>query len=370
MRDARPNPLIPMAAVEREYAALRDDVLHAVARVLETGRFILGREVTALESEMVAHVGGAHVVGCANGTDALVLALRALDIGPGDEVIVPAFTFVATAEAVAIVGATPVFADIEAHTFAIDPGSVADRVNPRTRAILPVHLFGLCTRMEPLREIATKSRIHIIEDAAQAIGARWRGTPAGALGDVAAFSFFPTKNLGAPGDGGMVTTTDATLADKLRRLRGHGRGDDGRFERIGLNSRLDEIHAAVLRVKLRYLDGWNEKRRATAARYGGALSGGDIAAPVELDGARHVYHHFTVRTPHRADLAARLAAAGVASAVYYSRALHEQPAYARWAHGPLPEAERAAREVLSVPVHPWLTDDEIGRVAEALAATR
>ena len=319
---------------------------------------------------MVDHVGGAHVVGCASGTDALVLALRALDVGAGDEVILPALTFVATAEAVALVGATPVFADIEPDTFAVDPRSVAGLVSTRTRAILPVHMFGLCARMEPLREIAAASGLYIVEDAAHAVGARWRGTPAGALGHVAAFSFFPTKNLGAPGDAGMVTTTDATLADKLRRLRAHGRRDDGGYESVGLNSRLDEIHAAVLRVKLRYLDGWNDKRRAAAALYRAALSGGDIVAPVEIDGARHVYHHFTVRTRHRADLAARLAAAGVASAVYYPRALHEQPAYARWAQGPLPEAERAAREVLSVPVHPWLTDGEIARVAAALATRR
>jgi dTDP-4-amino-4,6-dideoxygalactose transaminase len=356
-----------MAAVDREYAALRDVVLPAVAAVFDSGRFILGPEVAALETQLADHVGGAHVVGCGSGTDALVLALRALDIGPGDEVIVPAFTFAATAEAVALVGATPVFADIEPDTYAIDPRSVAALVGPRTRAILPVHLFGLCARMEPLRAIAEPAGLRIVEDAAQAIGALWRGTPAGALGHIAAFSFYPTKNLGAPGDAGMVTTTDARLAERLRILRAHGSSGGYAHQAIGLNSRLDAVQAAVLRVKLPHLGAWNDKRRATAARYRAAIRS-DITAPIEIDGAYHIYHHYTVRTPRRAELVARLEAAGIGSAVYYPRALHEQPAYARWARGKLPEAERAAREALSVPVHPWLTGDEIERVAAALAA--
>jgi dTDP-4-amino-4,6-dideoxygalactose transaminase len=302
---------------------------------------------------------------------------------------------------VALVGATPVFADIEPDTFAIDPRSAAELVGKRTRAILLVHLFGQCARMEPLWELAERAGLRIVEDAAQAIGAKWRGKPAGTLGHVAGFSFYPTKNLGGPGDGGMVTTTDARLAERLRVLRGHGSRGGYLHDEVGLNSRLDEIQAAVLRIKLRHLDAWNDKRRANAARYRAAIiSGGDrvgaptrplpnppamvrggqsspaphtpigggLVAPVEIEGAHHVYHHFTVRAAQRAQVVARLDAAGVGSAVYYPKPLHEQPAYARWARGPLPEAEKAAAEVLSMPVHPWLTDAEIDRVAAALAA--
>jgi dTDP-4-amino-4,6-dideoxygalactose transaminase len=368
-----PNKItIPIAAVDREYAALRASVVPAATAALESTRFILGPEVSAFEAEVGKYLGGVHAVGCANGTDALVLALRALEIGPGDEVIVPAFTFAATAEAVVLAGATPVFADIEPDTFAIDPRSAAALVGPKTRAILPVHLFGQCARMEPLVELAERQSLRIVEDAAQAIGARWRGKPAGALGHVAGFSFYPTKNLGAPGDAGMVTTTDARVAERLRVLRAHGSRQAYVHESIGYNSRLDEIHAAVLRVKLPLLDGWNDKRRATAARYRAAIAkgAGRVVAPVEIDGAHHVYHHFTVRASQRAELQARLAGEGIGSAVYYPQAMHEQPAYARWARGRLPEAERAAAEVLSIPVHPWLTDEEIEKVATALAAVK
>jgi dTDP-4-amino-4,6-dideoxygalactose transaminase len=363
------KPKIPIAAVDREYAALRDKVVPAATSVLESTKFILGPEVTAFEAEVGKYLGGVHAVGCANGTDALVLALRALDIGPGDEVIVPAFTFAATAEAVVLAGATPVFADIEPDTFAIDPRSAASLIGPRTRALLPVHLFGQCARMEPLAALAEKASLRIVEDAAQAIGARWRGKAAGALGHVAAFSFYPTKNLGAPGDGGMVTTADASVADRLRVLRAHGSRQAYVHETIGYNSRLDEIHAAVLRVKLPLLDGWNDTRRATADRYRAAIAKGrGIVAPVEIDGAHHVYHHFTVRAAARTELVARLGAEGIGAAVYYPKALHEQPAYAQWSRGTLPEAERAAAEVLSLPVHPWLSEDEIARVVAVLAS--
>jgi dTDP-4-amino-4,6-dideoxygalactose transaminase len=368
-----PPAAIPVAGVERESAALRAPVLRAAAGVLERGRFILGPEVAAFESEVGAYLGGAHAVGCASGTDALVLALRALEIGPGDEVVVPAFTFAATAEAVVLTGATPVFADVEPDTFGIDARSVAALVGPRTRAVVPVHLFGQCARMEPILALAERHALRVVEDAAQAIGARWRGKAAGALGHAAAFSFYPTKNLGAPGDGGLATTTDARVAERLRRLRSHGSREAHVHEAVGTNSRLDELHAAVLRVKLPLLDRWNDRRRATAARYREAIasaprSSGGIVAPVEVEGAHHVYHHFTVRTARRAELQAWLASQGIGSAVYYPRALHEQPAYARWARGRLPGAERAAAEVLSVPVHPWLADDEVETVATALAA--
>jgi dTDP-4-amino-4,6-dideoxygalactose transaminase len=358
---------IPLAGVGREALALRELMVAAMTTVIDRGRFILGPEVEAFEAEMGRYLDGVHAIGCASGTDALLLALRALEIGPGDEVIVPAFTFVATAEAVVLSGATPVFADIEPDTFTISARSAAGLVGPRTRAIVPVHLFGHCARMEPLLELAERASLRVVEDAAQAAGARWQGRAAGALGDAAAFSFYPTKNLGAPGDGGLVTTAHAHVADRVRALRAHGSRRPHVHESIGANSRLDEVHAAVLRAKLPQLDRWNEKRRTTAARYRAAMRGTEIVAPVELDGVHHVYHHFTVRTPRRPELIDRLNAEGIGTAVYYPRGVHEQPAYARWARGALPEAERAASEALSLPVHPWLLDEEIARVAEALA---
>jgi dTDP-4-amino-4,6-dideoxygalactose transaminase len=359
---------VAMTGLEREYAALGPSFVPLVTEVLASARFILGPQVRAFEEEVSRYLGGVHAVGCASGTDALVLALRALEIAPGDEVVVPAFTFAATAEAVAAIGAVPVFADIDPETFTIDPGSATAAVGPRTRAVLPVHLFGHCAPMEPLWELAERRGLAIVEDAAQAMGARWRGRPAGALGSLAAFSFFPTKNLGAPGDGGMVTTADAQLAERLRRLRAHGSARRDVHEAIGTNSRLDELHAAILRAKLPRLDAWNARRREIAARYRAALRPPAVVAPCELAPAHHVYHQFTVRARARDELVARLEAAGIGSAVYYPTPLHQQPAYVRWARGPLPEAERAAREALSLPVHPWLTDDEVERVAAVLAA--
>jgi dTDP-4-amino-4,6-dideoxygalactose transaminase len=356
-----------MAAFEREWAALRAEIEPAIAKVFATGRFILGPEVEAFEAEMGAYLGGAHAVGCANGTDALVLALRALGVGAGDEVIVPAFTFAATAEAVVLAGATPVFADIEPDALTIDGESARELVTPKTRAVIPVHLFGQCARMDVLQDIARRSGAHLVEDAAQAAGARWRGRPAGTLGDVAAFSFHPTKNLSAPGDAGMVASTTPELAARVRRLRVHGARRPHLHEEIGTNSRLDELHAAVLRIKLRKLDRANARRRAIAAHYRSAMAGGRAGAPVEQADGVHVYHHFTIRTPQRAQVAARLEAAGVEHAMYYARPLHRQPAYERWSRAPLPAAERAAQEVLSVPIHPWLTDDEVERVAAALS---
>jgi dTDP-4-amino-4,6-dideoxygalactose transaminase len=362
---SREPPRVPMAAPEREYAALRQPILQAMGRVLDSGHFILGPEVSAFEREIGESLG-AHAIGCASGTDALMLALRALDVGPGDEVIVPALSFVASAEAVVLVGATPVFADIEPETFTLDARSAASLIGPRTRAMVPVHLFGHCASMEPILELARRASLRVVEDAAQAIGAEWQGRPAGTLGDVAAFSFFPTKNLGAPGDGGLVTTQDAAIAARLRRLRAHGRSGPEVFDEIGQNSRLDELHAAILRTKLPLLAGWNARRRAAAHVYREAAGPG-MSPPIERSGVHHVYHHFTLRSPRRSALIAQLAALGIDSAIYYQRPLHAQPAYQRWARGPLPESERAAAEVLSVPVHPWLTDEEVRRVTEALA---
>jgi dTDP-4-amino-4,6-dideoxygalactose transaminase len=360
-------PMVPLVAADRESSAMQEWVQPAVARVFASGRFILGPEVAAFEAELGAYLGGGQAVACASGTDALVLGMRALGLGAGDEVIVPAFTFAATAGAVVLVGATPVFADVEPDTLTIDVDSARALVTDRTRAMVPVHLFGQCAPMDRLRELADREGLYLIEDVAQAAGARWQGRAAGALGNVAAFSFHPTKNLAGPGDGGMVTTADPKLADKVRLLRAHGARRPHHHETVGCNSRLDELHAAVLRLKLPRLDGWNARRRAVAGRYRAALAGARVQPPVERPGGEHAYNHFTVRTPARAELVARLEAAGVQHAIYYPRPLHQQPAFERWARGPRPVAERASQEVLSVPVNPWLDDVEVERVASALA---
>ena len=363
------SPKVQVITLDREYAELRREIERAVLATLAGGRYILGPEVTALERELETYIGCKHAIGCANGTDALILALRALEIGPGDEVIVPSFTFAATAEAVALVGATPVFVDIDLATFHLDVASAAAGVTSKTKAILPVHLFGECVPAEPLGALAKKHGFAIVEDAAQAIGADANGVRAGALGTIAAFSFYPTKNLGAPGDAGLVTTSDEKLAERVRLIRAHGSRRAYEHECIGLNSRLDEIHAAVLRVKLPHLDAWNAARRRNAKVLREAMKGTRAVAPTELAGGTHVYHHFTIRVPDRDRAIEHLNARGIGWAIYYPRPLHEQPAFAQWSRGAgsLPSSERAAREVLSVPVGPWLTGTEIERVAEALA---
>ncbi len=360
---------VPIAAVDREYAAIGAEVEAAVKRVFASGRFILGPEVAALEAELASYLGARHVVACANGTDALVLSLRAAGIGAGDEVIVPAFTFAATAEAVVLVGATPVFADIVRETFLIDPAEVEARLTQRTRAIIPVHLFGSCVDCDALRSIVAGRDVAIVEDAAQAIGAGDGKKRAGAMGDLAGCSFYPTKNLGAPGDGGMVSTSDDALAERLRLLRAHGSRQGYVHEVVGMNSRLDEIQAAVLRLKLPRLDAWNEERRRNAALYREAGKDSGLALPADPPRGRHVYHHFTLRTGDRDRFLQHLATHGVGHGIYYALPLHRQKAFAPWVRGDLalPESERAAAEVVSIPVHPWLSEEEKGRVAEALS---
>jgi dTDP-4-amino-4,6-dideoxygalactose transaminase len=354
-------PFIPPARPE-----IGEEEIEAAVRVLRSGMVVQGPEVAGFEDEFAALVDGRHCVAVNSGTSALLLALVGLGIGGGDEVIVPSFTFAATANAVRLTGATPVFADIDPETFCLDPASVSAVIGPRTAAIMPVHLYGHPAAMDEFARLAARHGLAVVEDAAQAHLASLHGRAVGTFGAVAAFSFYPTKNLGGPGDGGMVTTSDARLAERLRLLRSHGSRTAYVHEEIGLNSRLDDLQAAVLRVKLPHLDAWNERRRAAASRYRSALAGRPIVAPVELRDAHHIYHHFTVRCPDRAETAKRLDARGIASAVYYPRALHQQPAYAKYANGPLPHAERAAAEVLSVPVHPWLTEDEVLRVERAL----
>jgi len=335
-------PSIPLVDVRAQYAPLEAELKRRIAEVLESGVFILGPNVRAFEEEAAAYLGVPHAVGVGNGTDALVLALEALGIGPGDEVICPAFTFYATAEAIARRGATPVFCDIDPATLNLDPQDAAARVGRRTRAIVPVHLFG---RPAPLAELAGLGP-PLVEDAAQAFGA----PGVARTGIASTFSFFPTKNLFCLGDGGLVAARDAELAERVRTLRFHGSRDKVTFELVGVNSRLDELQASVLRLFLTRIDQWNAERRQAAARY--AELGLGEACELPADEPGHVYHMYVVRTPERERLAAALAAAGIGHASYYTRPLHLQPAlrFLGYEEGSLPETERAARENLALPL--------------------
>ena len=334
--------MIPLVDVKAQYAPLIPELKERFAAVLESGRFIFGPEVEAFEREAAAYLGVPHAIGVANGTDALVLSLEAMGIGAGDEVICPSFTFYATSEAIARVGATPVFADIDPVTLNLDPDDVAARITPRTKAIMPVHLFG---RPAPLAALAALG-LPLIEDAAQAFGAEGVAS----TGICSTFSFFPTKNLFALGDGGLVACTDDAVAERVRMLRFHGSRDKQTFELVGTNSRLDAIHAAALRVFLPRLAGWNESRRAGAARYA-ELGLGD-AVDLPLDEPGHVYHMYVVRSPERERIAAGLKEAGISCAAYYVTPLHLQPAmrYLGYEPGSLPETERASAENLALPL--------------------
>lgn len=364
-----PADPVPFLDIPREIAELRGPLQEAMHRVLEGARFILGPEVHAFQEEVAATLGVKHAIGVNSGTDALVIGLRALGIGEGHEVITSPFTFISTAEAISNVGARPIFADIDPATFAINPERVRLRVTERTKAILPVHLFGLPADMEALQAIADEHDLLVLEDAAQAFGAKFQGKPVGGLGDAATFSFYPTKNLGCCGDGGLVTTDDDKVAEKVRQLHGHGAIGRDVYHMVGYNSRLDELQAALLRVKLPHVDGWNRRRRELARRYDEALSGiEDVTLPTASPGAHHVFHQYTLRIGggRRDAVRAALQAAGVGSMVYYSKPLHRLPVYDTGKN--FPEAERAANEVLSLPIAQTLRDDEQARVIDAVRA--
>jgi dTDP-4-amino-4,6-dideoxygalactose transaminase len=335
-------PQIPLVDVKAQYAPLLNELKERIAEVLDSGRFILGPQVLAFEEEAAAYLGVKHAIGVANGTDAIVLALDALQIGDGDEVICPAFTFYATAESIVRRGATPVFADIDPQTMNLDPNDVRRRVTPRTKAIMPVHLFG---RPVPLGELAELG-VPLVEDAAQAFGAPGVGT----TGVASTYSFFPTKNLFAFGDGGLVTTRDDDLAERVRLLRFHGSKEKKEFELIGYNSRLDELQAAVLRVFLPHLEQWTRSRREAAARYRELGLGEVCELPADEPG--HVYHVFVVRSAERDRIREHLAAAGIASTAYYETPLHLQPAlgFLGLSEGAFPDTERASRENLALPL--------------------
>ena len=365
-----PATMVPVGDTKRQYLAHREEFDAAIRGVLERSWFILGEEGAAFEAEFAAYLGVGHAVGVGNGTDAIELALRALDIGAGDEVIVPAMTAAFSALAVNRAGATPVFADVDPLTANLDPASAATKITPQTKALLVVHLYGGAADLGALGRLADERGLALIEDAAQAHGGEYEGRRLGGFGQVACFSFYPSKNLGAYGDGGALATDDAELAERVRRLRNGGQA--GRYEHVelGVNSRLDELQAAVLRVKLAHLDAANERRRALAARYDRELAGLGLGLPSALEETRHVYHLYPIRVPggRRAELATHLKERGVATQIHYPTPVHLQAAYAGagYRRGDLPESEAWGDEELSLPLFPELTDDEQGRVIAAV----
>jgi dTDP-4-amino-4,6-dideoxygalactose transaminase len=362
--------MIPFGDLQRTYRRLAPEIDAAVAEVMASGWFILGRQVEAFETELATAFGTRHAVGVGNGTDAIALALRAVGVGPGDEVVTSPHSAAFTALAISQIGAVPVFADIDPRRYTLDPDRLEAAITPRTRAILPVHLYGQPADLAPMLEIAARHGIPLVEDCAQCHGARYGEAPIGTLGAAAAWSFYPSKNLGAFGDGGAVTTDDPAIAERVRLLRNGGQPTRYAHDILGVNSRLDELQAAILRVRLRHLAADNARRASIAARYSAALAKADpamIVAPWVAPGVTPVWHLYVVRTPDRAGLAARLAAAGIATMVHYPTPVHCQRAYGGLAaRGSLPEAERAADEVLSLPIYPELTDEEIGVVCGAL----
>lgn len=370
MTAARTIPVMSLAA---QYAAIKEDVDAAVARVLASGWFVLGEEVAAFEREFAAYCGVEHAIGCGNGTDAILLALKALGVGPGDEVITTPMTAAFTGFAIQHAGATPVFVDIEPGTANLNPALIEAAITPRTRVLMPVHLYGQAADLAPMAEIARRRGLHLVEDAAQAHGAMHDGRRVGSVGVVGCFSFYPSKNLGAAGDGGAVTTNDPQIAAHIRALR-HG-GQQGTYNHVmrGYNSRLDELQAAVLRVKLTHLDDWNAARRAHAHRYGELLSGAGVGLPGERAGATpegHVWHLYALRHPRRDALAAYLKERGIGTGIHYPKALPQQPAFADLGISPgtYPVAERQAREELSLPMFPELTAADVRHVADAVRA--
>jgi len=375
-------PSVPLLALDRQYAAIGTEIRAAITRVCDSGKFVLGPDVTDLEAELARALDAPHVISCASGSDALLLALMALGVGTGDEVILPSYTFFATASAVTRLGAVPIFADIDATTYLVDPTDVARKLSRRTKAIIPVHLFGRTADMDALLPIAARAGVPVIEDAAQSILSTWHGRCSGVLGDVGCFSFYPTKNLGGAGDGGFLTTTRDDVAKSLRLLRVHGMEPRYYHQVIGINSRLDSIQAAVLRVKLPHLDAWTTARQANAGRYAETFAGYDFGGRVTVPGdearGRHVWNQYVIRVGEgrRDELRAFLAKAGVGTEIYYPVPLHMQQCFAHlgWRKGDLPRTEQAAEETLALPIFPELTAAEqhtvVARIAEFFGAKR
>ena len=365
---------VPLLDLTEQNAALRPEIEAALGRVLDSNGFILGGEVAALEDELAAYCGTKHAIGCASGSDAILLAFMALGVGPGDEVITTPYSFFATVSSITRLGATPVFVDIDPATYNIDPSQIEAKITERTKAIEPVHLYGQCAGMAEINRVADKHGVPVVEDAAQAIGAEEDGIRAGAMSAMGCFSFYPSKNLGGMGDGGFLTTNDDDLANKLRALRVHGAEEKYYHKYVGLNSRLDGFQGAVLRIKLPHLDAWTEKRRANADYYKRLFTDHglteQIAVPIERPNAKHIYNQYVVRVPGRRDeLRAFLAAKEIGTDIYYPVPLHLQEcfAYLGYREGDLPGSEKAARETLALPIYPELRTEQQEYVVESIA---
>ena len=366
---------VPLLDLKAQYATIRDEVRSAIDRVIESQYFILGPEVEALEREIATYSQCSYGIGVSSGTDALLVALMAIDLKPGDEVLTTPYTFFATAGCITRLGAKPVFVDIDSQSYNLDPAKVEDAITARTRAILPVHLFGQMADMKPIVEIAQRHNLYIIEDAAQAIGAEYDGQRAGSIGHMGCFSFFPSKNLGGFGDGGMVVTNDEELAKRVRLLRGHGAQPKYYHKIVGGNFRLDAIQAAVLRVKLKYLDSWTEGRQRNAQLYHELFAeaslledGAPIRLPVDIGYGRHIYNQFVIRTANRNALMSHLKAQSIGTEVYYPVPMHEQECFAELGYrlGDFPESEGAARETLALPIYPEATVEQLRTVVQKI----
>jgi dTDP-4-amino-4,6-dideoxygalactose transaminase len=359
---------IPLMDLPAQYAGLKDEIDGAVADVLANAAFIGGPRVKAIEEEIASFCGVSHGVACGNGTDALFLILASLGVGKDDEVVTTPFTFVATAESIVHVGATPVFVDIEPGTYNMDVSRLEAAVTERTKAIMPVHIFGQCLDMDVVNDVAERHGLFVVEDACQAIGARYKGARAGSLGDAAAFSFFPSKNLGCAGDGGMIVTDDADLAAKAKKTASHGTSKKYFHDAMGVNSRLDALQAAILLEKLPHLDDWNARRRAAAAVYDELLADSGLGLPVTRDYGEAVYHLYVVRSPERDRIMSALKDAGIGTAIYYPRALHQQEVFDHlgYADGDFPVVEAAQEEVFAIPLFPEITREQQERVAEVI----
>ena len=359
---------IPLVDLKAQYKVIKPEIETALRRVIESTAFILGPEVAAFEEEFAAFCEARHAVGISSGTDALHLALRACGVKPGDEVITTPFTFIATTEAISMCGARPVFVDIDGRTYNIDPTQIEAHITPRTKAILPVHLYGQPADMDPILEIARRYHLRVIEDAAQAHGARYKGKRVGTLADVACFSFYPGKNLGAYGDAGAIVTNDDGIAEQVQLLRNHGRREKYEHLMEGFGNRLDALQAAILRAKLPYLEEWNKRRQECAAQYTRLLADQEIVTPFVPEWAEPVWHLYVVRVKDRERVRAELRQAGIASGIHYPLALHVQPAYeySGYHRGDFPYAEAATAEVLSLPMYPELTEAQINYIVDAL----
>ncbi|WP_047980769.1 DegT/DnrJ/EryC1/StrS family aminotransferase [Ornithinibacillus contaminans] len=364
--------MIPLINVSRQFQEMRNEILEAIDRVITSGQYVLGQEGSMFEKEVSDYLSSPYAVSVGNGTDALVLSLDALDIGPGDEVITTPFTFFASAEAISRVGATPVFVDIDPKTYTIDVSKIADKITSKTKAILPVHLFGQSCDMDKLMELADSYKLFVIEDACQAFGAEENGVKLGTIGDIGCFSFFPTKNLSTIGDGGLIVTKHEKLAKRLKQLRHHGSTKKYYHAEIGYNSRLDEIHAAILRISLAYIDAWNEERRQKAYGYDELAGVNGLQIPFRKPGHSHIYHLYCVEHAERDNLMAYLERNGVASGAYYPLPLHRQEVYKHLGYhlGDFPVAEEKASRLLALPMHPSLKAEEQQEVIRVLKAYR